>query len=195
MSTSSHQTKNTSASNLRSILDEASVQYKELTGYNLATHPFAAKFDNWDSADTILEVFQDQARKFNEFRKGNEKLMEWLKPTVQIMVSISASLGNAATSVQLVFTGISILIGVSLFLNSLSPVHVTSTQAAAGVVASYEVLVNLFESVRYFLQRLKIYAGIPLTTELTQIFGRIMAEIILILALGTKELMRGSISE
>ena len=110
------------ANNLRSILDEAAVQYKELTEYNLATHPLAARFDNWDSADTILEVFQDQARKFNEFRKGNEKLMEWLKPTVQILVSISASFGNAATSVQLVFTGISILLSVSLFLNSLSSV-------------------------------------------------------------------------
>jgi hypothetical protein len=69
------------------------------------------------------------------------------------------------------------------------------TQAAAGVAASYEVLVNLFESVRYFLLRLKIYTGIPLTTELTEILGKIMAEIIFILALGTKELMRGSISE
>ena len=132
MSSSSHQTKNTSASNLRPILDEAAVQYKELTGYNLATHPLAARFDNWDSADTILEVFQDQARKFNEFRKGNEKLMEWLKPTVQIMVSISASLGNAATSVQLVFTGISILLGVSLFLNSLSPGQVTLDSGRGG---------------------------------------------------------------
>jgi hypothetical protein len=127
MSTSSHPTnlKNASASNLRSILDEASVQYKELTGFDLATHPLGAKFENWDSVDTVLEVFQDQARIFNEFRKGNEKLMEWLKPTVQVMVSISTSLGNASTTVQLVFTSISILLSVSLFLNSLSLGYIT----------------------------------------------------------------------
>jgi hypothetical protein len=101
-------------------LDEALLRYKALTGYDPATHPLAARFDNWDSVDTILEVFQDQARKFNEFRKGNEKLMEWLKHTVQIMVSISTLLGNVSTTVQLVFTGISILLSVSLFLSSLS---------------------------------------------------------------------------
>ena len=99
MSTSGHPTKDAPASNLCLILDEASAHYKELTGHDLATHPFAAKFNNWDSADIVLEVFQDQARKFNEFRKGNKKLMEWLKPTVQVLVSISSSLGNALSTV------------------------------------------------------------------------------------------------
>ena len=110
-------------------LGEALVQYKQLTGYDPATHALSAKFDNWDSADTILEVFQDQARKFNEFRKGNEKLMEWLKPTVQIMVSISLLLGNAPTTVQaaqLIFTCISILLRVSRFLNSSSLITLDS---------------------------------------------------------------------
>jgi hypothetical protein len=95
-----------------------------------------------------------------------------------------------------VFTGISILLGVSLFLNSLLLGHVTPiSQAAVGVATSYEVLVSLFERVRYFLLRLKIYTDIPPTTELTEILGKIMAEIIFILALGTKEMMQGSISE
>jgi len=95
-----------------------------------------------------------------------------------------------------VFTGISILLSVSLFLNPLPLGHVTlDSQAAAGVSASYDVLVSLFDSVRYFLLRLKIYTGIPPTAELTEILGKIMAEIIFILALGTKEMMRGSISE
>ena len=219
MTTTGHLTKNDPASNLRSILDEASAQYKELTGRDLATHPFAAKFDNWDSVDAVLDVFQDQARKFNEVRKGNEKLMEWLRPMVQVSVSISASLGNVLSTVgfkylcplhrctltpisqpfppaQAVFTGISVLLSVSVFLNSLLLGHITlDSQAAVGVVASYEVLVNLFESVHYFLLRLKIYTDIPLTTELTEILGKIMAEIIFILALGTKEFMRKSISE
>jgi hypothetical protein len=101
MSTSCHQTKNASSSNLPlgSILDEAVAQYKELTGRDLARDPLAAKFDNWDSVDAVLELFQQQARKFNEVRKGNEKLMEWLRPTVEILASVSASLGNALSTV------------------------------------------------------------------------------------------------
>ncbi len=81
-------------------------------------------------------------------------------------------------------------------MNSLSLGLVTLiSQAAVGVATSYEVLVSLFERVRYFLLRLKIYTDIPPTTELTEILGKIMAEIVFILALGTKEMMRGSISE
>ncbi len=81
-------------------------------------------------------------------------------------------------------------------MNSLSLGLVTLiSQAAVSVATSYEVLVSLFERVRYFLLRLKIYTDIPPTTELTEILGKIMAEIVFILALGTKEMMRGSISE
>jgi len=81
-------------------------------------------------------------------------------------------------------------------MNSLSLGLVTLiSQAAVGVATSYEVIVSLFERVRYFLLRLKIYTDIPPTTELTEILGKIMAEIVFILALGTKEMMRGSISE
>jgi hypothetical protein len=69
------------------------------------------------------------------------------------------------------------------------------SQAAAGVIASYDVLVNIFERIRFFLLRLKIYTDIPLASELTEILGRIMAEIILILALTTKEMTQGPMSE
>jgi STAND-like protein len=91
--------KNASASNLHLILDEALAQYRELTGHELTAHPLAANFENWNSVDTVLDVFQDQSQKFSEFRKGNERLMEWLKPTVQVLVSVSGSLGNALSTV------------------------------------------------------------------------------------------------
>ncbi len=91
--------KDISASNLHLILDEAFAQYRQLTGHELTAHPLAANFENWGSIDTVLDVFQDQSRKFSEFRKGNERLMEWLKPTVEVLVSVSASLGSALSTV------------------------------------------------------------------------------------------------
>ena len=57
------------------------------------------------------------------------------------------------------------------------------------------MLVNLFECIQFFLQRLKIYNGIPLTSEMTELFGKIMAQILLILALSTKEMSQNRISE
>jgi hypothetical protein len=56
---------------MRAILDEASRQYKAMTGEDITTHPYAAKLERWDSVDAVLEVFQSQVQAFNEFRKGN----------------------------------------------------------------------------------------------------------------------------
>ena len=57
------------------------------------------------------------------------------------------------------------------------------------------MLVDLFERVQFFLRRLKIYNGIPLTTETTGLFGKIMAQVLFILALSTKEMSQRRISE
>jgi len=56
------------------------------------------------------------------------------------------------------------------------------------VVASYEMLVNIFERIQLFLQRLSCYANINvrLTTAMTELLGKIMAHVITILALSTR---------
>lgn len=66
---------------------------------------------------------------------------------------------------------------------------------ANDVSASHGVLVDLFEQIQAFLTRLNIYSGIPLTTEMTTMLGKIMAEVLSILALSTKEMQEGRISE
>jgi hypothetical protein len=65
----------------------------------------------------------------------------------------------------------------------------------ATLVASHDVLVNLFERIQFFLQRLNICNGIPLTIDMMELFGKIMAQILLILALSTKEMSQSRISE
>jgi hypothetical protein len=59
---------------------------------------------------------------------------------------------------------------------------------AKDVTSSYDVLVELFERIESFLTRLKIYSEIPLTTEMTTMLGKILAEVLTILALSTKEM-------
>ena len=86
-------------SNLHMILTEAWRQYEDLTGEDLATHPCAAELNNWDSVDTVLKLFQGQAQGFNEFRKGNKKLLTWLTPVVQTVVKVSGPLGDALVGV------------------------------------------------------------------------------------------------
>lgn len=93
--------RNPSTAKLRTILEEAAMQYKNLTGEDLTMHPCAAKLANWDSVDTVLEIFRDQAQGFSEFRKGNKRLMTWLNPVVHTLITASGPLGGALGGVGL----------------------------------------------------------------------------------------------
>jgi hypothetical protein len=89
-----------SISNFTNILDAASNEYRKLTKQNLHTHPFAAALGDCDSLDALLDVFRRQARAFDEFCKGDERLMKWLNPTVHILFSLSATLGEGIALVS-----------------------------------------------------------------------------------------------
>jgi len=70
-----------------------------------------------------------------------------------------------------------------------------SSQAVRDVIASYEVLVNLFERIQFFLQRLNHYTSVTLTPDMTELLAKIMAQILSILALSTKTMKQSQISE
>jgi hypothetical protein len=63
------------------------------------------------------------------------------------------------------------------------------------VAASHKKIIYLFERIKFFLQRLNIYTEIPLTNEFTELLGKIMAELLSILAISTKEMTDGKTSE
>jgi hypothetical protein len=75
------------------------------------------------------------------------------------------------------------------------PCDLQAKQAAKGVVATFDALVDLLESIERFLQRLEIYTRIPLTLAMDQMVVKIMAELLYTLALGTRELKQGRSSE
>ena len=57
------------------------------------------------------------------------------------------------------------------------------------------MLMHLFERIHFFLERLKSYVGIPLIHEFIGLLGKIMAQLLSILALSTKSMTEGRISE
>ena len=61
-------------------------------------------------------------------------------------------------------------------------------------MASYEALLGLFERVQFFLQRLNRYTAVPLTPEMSLLLGKIMAQILIVLAFSTKEMKERRIS-
>jgi hypothetical protein len=64
------------------------------------------------------------------------------------------------------------------------------------VMASHEMLSNLFERIYFSLQRLKRYIGIKqLPQELKELLAKIMAQVLTVLAFSTKAIKERAISE
>jgi hypothetical protein len=93
MSTS-NQTTDLSTANFTAIFDAASNEYKTLTKQDLKTHPLAVAFENSNSRDSVINVFQKQAQAFDEFRKGDDKLIACLTPIVDLLFKFSGTLGE-----------------------------------------------------------------------------------------------------
>ena len=69
------------------------------------------------------------------------------------------------------------------------------SQAASGVTSSYDALFDLFECLGNFLKRLEIYTTIPPTPLMIDIIIKIMAELLSVLALATKQIKQGRFSK
>jgi hypothetical protein len=99
--------------------------------------------------------------------------------------------------VKAIHTGLAILLSVCAFLSSLSA-HlrdIQACQAVKGVLDGYDTLADLLESVEHFLNRLDIYTKIPPTVSMTEMILKILVELLSILALATKQLQQGKLSE
>ena len=59
----------------------------------------------------------------------------------------------------------------------------------------YSALADLLESIGHFLNRLEIYAEIPSSDAMNEMIIKILVELLSTLALATKEIRRGKLSE
>ncbi|KAH9177931.1 hypothetical protein EDB89DRAFT_2239681, partial [Lactarius sanguifluus] len=164
-------------SDFKSILDAALSEYKKKTGKQLLNHPLATELQRCDSVDATLTIFQRQAEAFQQFRDGDQRLMKWISPVVDVLYTFSETLGGVANipfpPAGLIITGIGVLLA-----------------AAKGVSSSHDALVEFFERIESFFKRLGVYTQISLTTEMAEVFVKIVAEVLSILAIATKEVRR-----
>ncbi len=203
------------------ILDAALADYSKQVGIDLANHPLADSLRSCGSPDDVLELLEDRAKEFKDFRDGNRKLLNWLSPVVKVVHTLSAVLGASITLVsrkssffpcaffhhfccqvpfepaKAIFAGVDVLIAVRIPLHSptTSPSRIWILQAASGISSSYDALVDLFECLGNFLKRLRIYTDLPLTPSMTEISVKIMVELLSVLALATKQIKQGRFSK
>ena len=90
---SSSSSSNASYSQFQDLFDAALREYNRKTGKDIATDPLITSIQTCSSSDAVLEILQEQAHAFNQFRNGDWKvqLMRQLKPTVDILFRLSTS--------------------------------------------------------------------------------------------------------
>jgi hypothetical protein len=116
-----NQSTDLSIANFINIFEAASNEYKKLTKHDLHTHTFAAALDNCDSPEAVLNVFRRQAHVFDKFCKGDDRLMKWLNPTVHILFTFSATLGEGMALVSRVYTSThSLSLCTNMFVSAIS---------------------------------------------------------------------------
>jgi len=126
------------------IFEAALKDYTKKTGKDLRVHPFASRIDSCDSPDSILDIFQEQAREFDEFRKGDTNLFKWLNPIVRVLHTLSTNkvLKDSASSVSPA-TFIIIII-----LDTIQKVFPPATAVFSAIETLLSVRFSLFISVQ-----------------------------------------------
>ena len=105
----SSRTASPSPDNFTAIFDSAWSEYEKVTGKRLNTHPLTAQLDSCDSPKAVLKILRTQAQVFEKERRGDEKLMEWLGPTVNILFVFSSMLVEGIGLVSILVLSLTIL--------------------------------------------------------------------------------------
>jgi len=90
-----------SSSNFLPIFNAASETYENTAKKKLLTHPLAAQLQSSDSSAAILSVLQELVQQLDQSRSSDQRLTNWLSPTVNVLFAFSATLGEGVGLVSL----------------------------------------------------------------------------------------------
>jgi len=102
--TASATSSSSSSSNFPSVFNAALGAYDEITKGKLLSHPLASQLQSCDTPAAILSVLQDLVQQFHQSRSSDERLRNWLNPTVNVLFAFSATLGEGVGLVYLNLT-------------------------------------------------------------------------------------------
>src|ERR1700677_395563 len=85
------------------ILDAALADYAKQIGIDPVKHPIVDQLRTCHSPDDVLKLLEDKANAFKEFREGNRRLIDCLKPAVKVIHAFSGVLGEAVSQVPSFF--------------------------------------------------------------------------------------------
>ena len=87
-------TASSSSSNFQSVLNDALEAYEKKTKCKLLTHPLAAQLQSCDSPTAVLSVLQGLIQQFDRRRSNDQRLSNWLNPTINVLCAFSSTIGQ-----------------------------------------------------------------------------------------------------
>jgi hypothetical protein len=86
----------TPSSNFQSILDAALNDYSMKTGIDLTQHSSAEKLQTCRSYEDVIQLLLESESEFNDYRDKYRKLIDYIRPVVEVVHAFSSVLGEAA---------------------------------------------------------------------------------------------------
>ena len=90
-----------SSNNFQVIINNALKVYEKRTKKDLLAHPLASQLQTCNSPDAILAILQQQVQGLDQSRSGDDRLTKWLDPTIRVLYTFSATLGEGVSLVSL----------------------------------------------------------------------------------------------
>ena len=88
------------ASSFQLIIVNALDTYKKRTKKDLLAHPLVIELQSCNSPTAILAVLQQQHQGIDRSRRSDERWTRWLDPTVNVLYSLSGTLGEGVGLVR-----------------------------------------------------------------------------------------------
>jgi hypothetical protein len=101
------------------------------------------------------------------------------------------SISQAFSPAKVIFAGIGVLLSVPILRCTFVWAIVIPSQAAMDVHASQDILIEIFECMESFFQRLEIYTTVSPPPEMIDIIVKIMVEVLSILGIATRKMKQG----
>ena len=130
-----------SSSNFQSVFNAALDAYENKTKTKLLTHPLAAQLQSCDSPTAILSVLQDLIQQFDRRRRSDERLTNWLNPTVNVLYAFSSTIGQGVGLVSLLIEYLLIICDPIVIPQAFSPANVVFS--GIGVLLLVSIILGL----------------------------------------------------
>ena len=98
-----------SSTRFKLILDGALTEYQKKTKKNLLDYWLASELNSCESIDAVLDILQDQAKAIERTSAADQRLMNHIGSSVNVLASISDTLGEGISLVcamKLIFAAI-----------------------------------------------------------------------------------------